>query len=591
MALQCPAPLLPALTSGDLVASDSLALVCAGCAPGSAGVLTTSSCAPCAAGSICPGILAAPLPNSSAISALSLRAQPAWACSGSMLGISSGGAAQSVIGASASLATGQSVSSLNRALAGIIAAGVSIVAATFFGLAALFLRARGGDSGVSGPNKSEGTAQPTTAALRAALAAAFTAALKEADGFALRSPQRPGDVVRLEPSELGGACSVAAYATLAILAAVLALRRQADNVLVQQSLAILDAATSASAATTSWVPPAPTVGGQLRVRALVAGAAGAGELSCATPLSWSTAGLDAGAFIFSSAAAPCASFGGAAIFQLEWACSDCVLTTGSELAFSLPFSCQSLVLEAMATNAAGKPSVVASLGSEGSARSSGSAAASGLVSQVAWSALALLDVQSDERPGAGASASSGAGAGAPLLTRGYALLDGGTRVLRTPPSRGLNASSGLALISPLASAISVTIALPLQPYYSRTTLSEKMSIESLLANIIGLSGILSVFGMLFEQTDRRTRAAVALARSSGSWRSSFRRRSAVAKLSSMPVPAADPGDVLAGAVTLATVSPPLEPANADTGVANPLRAATDAVPDAFGPRTQQRTVW
>jgi len=63
------------------------------------------------------------------------------------------------------------------------------------------------------------------------------------DSFSLLHHLKEGDVIKKRSTALGGAFTITGASTLVVLSAILALRRQADNTLVQQSLAVLDAPT------------------------------------------------------------------------------------------------------------------------------------------------------------------------------------------------------------------------------------------------------------------------------------------------------------------------------------------------------------
>jgi hypothetical protein len=113
----------------------------------------------------------------------------------------------------------------------------------------------------------------------------------------------------------------------------------------------------------------------------------------------------------------------------------------------------------------------------------------GLLSIVEWKVLPLLDVLYDLRPQTSGNS-----------RRGYTLIDGGTTVSRAVGEKSSNES--FSLFSPSGSSVTVRVALILQPYFSRTTLSEKTSVLQLFTNIVGLAGIFSVFGVLFQQAEK-----------------------------------------------------------------------------------------
>jgi hypothetical protein len=158
------------------------------------------------------------------------------------------------------------------------------------------------------------------------------------------------------------------------------------------------------------------------------------------------------------------------------------------LTFQLPHACQSLALEVAAAAADGSVGVVTGDSDEG-------AATEGLLTSLEWQVLPLLDEIYDLRPDASRSS-----------RRGYTLIDGGISVTRKTATSALNSS--YSLFSPASSSIAVKISLALQPYFSKTTLTEKTSLLELFASIVGLAGIFSVFGILFQQTERMTSTSV-----------------------------------------------------------------------------------
>jgi len=328
------------------------------------------------------------------------------------------------------------------------------------------------------------------------------------DSFSLLHHLKEGDVIKKRSTALGGAFTITGASTLVVLSAILALRRQADNTLVQQSLAVLDAPTlfesnskpwtlisalsarwgrssSSSSSSSSSDDVLPSL---IRIRAIVAGDS---DSSCGslTSSNWTAVGLDSGRFTFHKELSeqPCASGirhttssrGKASIFQLQWTCDDCLLSPQSELSFQLPFSCQSIAMEVSAAAAGGSISVLRGDSDEDIKNG-------GLLTNVEWNVLPLLDEIYDRRPAATQTA-----------RRGYTLIDGGTVVTRASANDGT-----FGLITPASSFVSVRILLPLQPYFSRTTLSEKTTLLDLFASIIGLGGLFSVFGILFQLAEK-----------------------------------------------------------------------------------------
>lgn len=159
--------------------------------------------------------------------------------------------------------------------------------------------------------------------------------------------------------------------------------------------------------------------------------------------------------------------------MLTLSCSDCEFTADSTLSFSLPWSCQALYLEALAVDALQGVTTLKF------PSNSSSAGPEGFLSTVSWTVQPMLSVLTDLTP-------------AGLAARGYELLSGPSSVTHTP----LGAS-----LLPLASAVRVSVALPLQAAYSLTLLTPLTSLASLVSSIIGLAGILSAFRIVFALTE------------------------------------------------------------------------------------------
>ena len=596
VALTCAPPLVPARIDGTMTAL-SLAVACVGCTPGASGS-PASACLVCAAGLVCPGLLGAPLPNASALALMSAGAlgpaalktisgsattpvPVAWACAGGALGTHLA-ASQQALGATeaAVLQTAPAAAaaySLDTPSLSIIVASLTIAAATFVMLIVFVMYrfrevrvSKLGDmlsssssSGASFSTASSssvfdgsGAVPATFSALQAPSVAAQVRrrrrvdaraadtighALETVDAFSLAHQLSRGDVVTKLPTPMGGAFSVAGVCTLVMLAAVLALRRQQDNVLRQQSLAVLDAPTLAAIEGKPWALTAALAapsggtrssGGSaapqaLRVRVLVAGAAGA---ACGAPGSWSTNGVRSiggvgDGFALQSAtsaaaavpcaqgsAAPGAATPAAAVFQLAWTCADCLFSPTSALSFTLPIFCQSIAIEVAAAASDGSISILSSGSNGGALTATGASAAAaaagaasapssatpgdgsvggGLLTSLEWNVLPLLDMLSDQQPGA-----------AVPLRLGYTLVDGGVTVIRAGAASALTVTNGsapkVALAPPDVAGVHVRVGLSLQPYYSSTTLSQKQSLLQLFASIVGLSGLFGIFGLLFQ---------------------------------------------------------------------------------------------
>lgn len=94
--------------------------------------------------------------------------------------------------------------------------------------------------------------------------------------------------------------------------------------------------------------------------------------------------------------------------------------------------------------------------------------------------------------------------------KGYNLIDGGIVIDRAKPNvistRITNTTmitENLNLATVSTTGLTVTITMNLQSFYTLTVISEKTSLLQLFANIAGLLGIFSVFGILFREMESR----------------------------------------------------------------------------------------
>ena len=285
-----------------------------------------------------------------------------------------------------------------------------------------------------------------------------TALLKQLDAFSLRHPVPEGRGPVRKATGLGGTCTILGALAVAVLAAVLAVRRDADNVLVQQSLAVLDAGALQLAASAVWASSAGVSGFQLRVT--THGEPGA----CSSPLAWSTTGLQSGGWQL-AATADC----GDGRSLLTFSCPGCVFTGSSALDLSLSYSCQALVVEAAAADASGAIKVVSMPLSDTTATSTS------ILTSATWELAPLLSIQRDAINN--------------NFVRGYQLVSvaSSSTFITTPTA-----------VKPAEASVSLHVSLPIQPFYSSTFITEKTSVIQLLSSIVGLTGIFSAFGLAFQ---------------------------------------------------------------------------------------------
>ena len=455
VALACAAPLRPAAWAAS--SNDASALLastdCAGCAPGTAG--TPGACLPCAPGDFCPGLLSRPLLNFSAGAAppsgralFASRPLPWGACP--KLSAPLRGAATAAGGAS-----------LSRALQATTAGGVFLAALLLLGLSTL---------------RAPPPQSPRTCAFRAA---------GLARGLDMYSLSHYTDVEKSpvnRPTAAGGVFTLLGLTGVATYAAYMVLQWQDSNTLVQRSLDAVDGdvwgAARALPGAAAPLPGAPAATGLL-LRLTLDGEPGA----CAAPLAPPTAsGLLRGGWARVGAVANCG--GGSGASQLTYACADCDLGPAAALSFSFHYSCQSLLVEAAAVPAYPEGAATVLVADAGAT----AAAGSGLLAAVTWEAPPMLTLCTDDVGGA--------------TRRGYALTLAAAAPQRLAPMLG---EGGSLLIHPAAAALNVTIALPLLPTFAITSLTPLVPWTQLLANIVGLSGVLSVVGVLFGCAEKRLR--------------------------------------------------------------------------------------
>lgn len=280
---------------------------------------------------------------------------------------------------------------------------------------------------------------------------------------------------------LGGACTLLGCCFIGTYAAYMLVQWRANNTLTQRSLDMMAPDTWGSAMGLPWatmaLPGVPSASGLL-LRLTVDGDPG----SCAAPLAEPAAtGLLRGKWAALPGTVDCSGSGAGGASQLTYACQGCDLAPGgASVSLLLHYSCQSLLLEV-----AGVPAAYPS----GSAWFGSATAAGGpngtLLSALQWTVTPVLTLLRDN-VGVGGS------------KRGYAISLSSLQVARQQPQ--------LAALSvmPLAAALNVTVLLPLSATYVSTTVVEITPITQLLANIVGLGGLLSWFAWLYATVDSRS---------------------------------------------------------------------------------------
>jgi hypothetical protein len=470
--LACPPPLRPGAWAA--FPSDAAALLassfCVGCGPGSAG--SPGSCTACAPGEFCPGLLSRPLLNFSAAAAaaspppgpppgaralLAARPQPWGACpklSTPALPAAAGGGG----------ATAAAAAALSRAQQAATAGGVFLGLLLLAGLATA---------------RAPPPSQPRTWAARAAWLA------RALDMYSLSHLTDVEKSPVNRPTASGGVFTLLGLTGIATYAAYMVLQWQDSNTLVQRSLDAVDGGVWGAAGALPWaaapLPGAPAGATGLLLRLTLDGEPG----MCASPLAPPAAsGLLRGGWAQVGAVADC---GGSGASQLTYACADCDVGPAAALTFTFHYSCQSLLLEAAAVPA--YPAGATSAAAAAAAATAAAPAGGGLLTSLAWEAPPLLTLCRD-RVAADAAASK----------RGYAFTL--SSVAPTRPALAVDGAGNL-VVRPLAAALNLTISLPLAPTFVTTSLTPLVPWTQLLANIVGLSGVLSVVGVLFGVAEKR----------------------------------------------------------------------------------------
>ena len=273
-----------------------------------------------------------------------------------------------------------------------------------------------------------------------------------------------------ESTTLGGLFSLMGFSTLVAYSAYMVATWLQDNTLVQQSLATMEGSVWTNVAGVPWVAArmAPLV-----LRLSVDG----DPQACSAPLSFTSSGLPSGALTLQSQGA-CGDTG---VAQHTLLCEGCQLTGKTTATLRFHYSCQSFLLEALGTRPFPPPATLSSqVAPPGLTAASPSGAA--FLSSLTWSLSLVLNVLNDTTASTGAI--------------GWHIASQQLTADDAPSAAPTPLNGSLSLI-PTASAVSLTLTLALASTYESTTLSERVPITQLLANIVGLGGMLSMFGILF----------------------------------------------------------------------------------------------
>jgi sugar lactone lactonase YvrE len=313
------------------------------------------------------------------------------------------------------------------------------------------------------------------------------------------------------PTHLGGMCSLWAVISLLSYATYLAQEfLSASNTLTQQSLAVLDDSLwlpplAWSAAAPPWealgdISTPPLTG--VMVRLLLSGEPGA----CAAPQSWAAQGQGSEGWTLASTPSctstspTTANDGGGSsgvVSQHTFSCPTCVLGDASALSAVFHFSCQALVLEAIAVPSY-PPGTLSTRRADINATTQ-AYPQGGLLASLTWTVrltpTQLKDNSSTHLPWGRSSAT------APL---GYFLSSQNLATTSSFPTSTTSesAQSGLPTLQPAAYAVNITVALPLQALVAVTQLTPITNFASLLAQLVGITGLLGFFRTAFYATEK-----------------------------------------------------------------------------------------
>jgi hypothetical protein len=294
------------------------------------------------------------------------------------------------------------------------------------------------------------------------------------DLYAMRHALQEHQSPTLRRTLLGGAFSIVALGTILSIAASLVVQYATNNTLTQRSvlpamlptleeLAVLPAFTSSDATDSTSVPPlldaiAPSFDTLMQVNIHAMG-------PLCRNISVMQTGILTGVFTLGSVVD-----NSTLAVQHTLKCDGCALGPLSALNMSLDASCQSLRVEAIASGATGSVTVVAfSASSDGNVPDGSDVTLSSVDAVLVPSLETFEDVT------------------AAVKRRGYLLAP----------------SSVLVQSSLRPAAVTLSITLNIAPTYVMQRVAPILSLTQLASNIVGLSGLLGAFGLMFMATERR----------------------------------------------------------------------------------------
>lgn len=336
------------------------------------------------------------------------------------------------------------------------------------------------------------------------------------DSFHLFHRVRLGAAPRRHPTPLGGCCT--ALSVLAVLTAwaflILQYRQNyaveaittAPAGLAQRSAFAQAGAIGTSASGMQGVHVVLYAAGQ--------GSVGTGSLSDCSNATWTGSGLYTGAWVAASSAT-CGS-----LAQHVFACPRCVFAPGSALAVSLPFTCQSLVIEAYAvshdgsvSNATATAAAPAQEAVASASTSTGSSAASTyggatLMTSVSWAVPPLPVLRTDAFL-AGSPSTRGARLLAPALQPSAGALGVAGSAWSTGGAVLSTSASQADAFLPASARVEVLVDVSPPAIYSDIVLSPRVTAGELFSSLISVLSLWGAFGMAFKHGEHPLMALLA----------------------------------------------------------------------------------
>jgi len=321
---------------------------------------------------------------------------------------------------------------------------------------------------------------------------------------------------------LGGLCTFLLGITLCSLGAWTLLSFANDNTTQTSSTQLLTSDMASLMTNSSgWAPPSSPIraalGGSLRpttgIQVRVFGQSANG---CAAPAPFVTQGTPSSSFPFNGSSSPLFSVapgeeaqwvldlptattgaacgpGGAApglsLFTLS--CLSCRLSSSSFVSLYLPFTCQSALVEIVSVDAFGVVSAVGAPMGVPAGTPDGTYLATFSISSTV--SLVTLEDNRELSKAQGLYFRDSPLSGQKSTFLGLKVVVGKASSSTFTPSRD-NQGSG---IYPLANAVVLSVDLGLEPNFSRTVLTSKTTYQALVAQLIGLLGIMAVYKCLF----------------------------------------------------------------------------------------------